>query len=85
MIDVDRATGAPPGLPRCPSPHCLLCSGPATFAGLYLPGKDSPAAPPPGKGRMVVYSLCESCAQRLDVLAHLIETRIENQIRQAQT
>lgn len=87
MIDADRAVPAPQGLARCPqnpSRHCLLCNSPAVFAAVYVPGEGSPVAPPPGKGRMVLYSLCESCAQRLDVLAEVIEARIENEIRQAQ-
>jgi hypothetical protein len=64
-------------------PFCFLCGRASSFVNVYLPGKGTPAAPPPGKGRMIVYSLCERCAERLDELADVIEARIESQLSRA--
>jgi len=84
MTDVKRAPFAPPWLAARHKPFCLLCGSPTAFTTIYLPGKNSPAAPPPGKGRMIIYSLCKRCAQRLDTLADVIEARIENELRTAE-
>lgn len=84
MIDIDRAAAAPAWLAARRKRHCLLCGGPTVFTNVYVPGPGSHVAPPPGKGRMVIYSLCRPCAQRLDVLAEVIEAKIENDLRAAQ-
>jgi len=81
MIDIDRAPVAPPWLAARRKPHCLLCGGVTVFTNIYIPGRRSPAAPPPGKRRMIIYSLCESCAGKLDTLAEVIEAKIENELR----
>ena len=83
MTDISRATAAPEWLARKTHPFCFLCGRPSTFVNVYLPGKGTPAAPPAGKGRMIIYSLCEACAGRLDVLAETIEARIESELRRA--
>ncbi|QNN21808.1 hypothetical protein HED60_05815 [Planctomycetales bacterium ZRK34] len=81
MTDLTHAPVAPAWLASRRKPHCLLCGGPTVFTNIYIPGKRSPAAPPPGKRRMIIYSLCESCAGKLDTLAEVIETKIENELR----
>ncbi len=83
MVAIDKAPVAPPWLAARRKPHCLLCGRPSAFVTLYLPGQDTPVAPPPGKRRLIIYSLCEHCACRLDVLAETIEARIESELRHA--
>ena len=80
MTDISRAPIAPAWLARKKHPFCLLCGRPSTFVNVYLPGKGTSAAPPAGKGRMIIYSLCEACARRLDVLAETIEAKIESEL-----
>ena len=67
---------------RSPKP-CLLCGRPGVFEALYFPGKNSPAAPPPGKGRIILYGLCEYCGSRRQSLLEIIEARIESDLRAA--
>lgn len=81
MTDVERAPIAPAWLAARRKPFCLLCGKPTSFTNVYIPGKHSPLAPPPGKGRLVVYSLCESCAGRFHELSGLIEARLEHELR----
>ena len=81
MIDISRAAVAPPWLAARRKPFCLLCGRPSTSVNIYFPGKGTAAAPPPGKGRMIIYSLCDHCAARLDELAEIIEARIESDLR----
>jgi len=81
MTDTICAPVAPPWLAARTKPSCLLCGSPTAFTTIYLPGKNSPAAAPPGKERMIIYPLCARCAQRLDTLADVIEARIENDLR----
>jgi len=84
MIDIDRAPRAPGWLAQRRKPECLLCGGTTAFTNVYFPGKGTPAAAPPGKHRMIIYSLCDSCARRFDVLSEVIEAKIENELRAAQ-
>jgi len=81
MVDLTKAPLAPAWLAARHKPFCLLCNGPTTFTNIYVPGKASPMAPPPGKGRIIIYSLCRRCAERLDVLTGTIERKIENELR----
>ena len=81
MVDISRAPVAPPWLAARRKPFCLLCGRPSTFTNLYFPGKNTAAAPPPGKGRVIIYSLCDRCAERLDELGEIIEDRIESHLR----
>ena len=85
MIDVDRAPHAPPWLARRTKPTCLLCGRPTKVSAIYFPGKDSPASAPPGKCRMILYSLCDGCARRPNVQADLVEPRIEQELRKTGT
>ena len=81
MTDISRAPVAPPWLAARHKPFCLLCGRPSTFTTVYIPGKGTPVAPPPGKGRMIIYGLCDHCAGRFDELAEIIEARIESDLR----
>lgn len=81
MTDIHRAAVAPPWLAARRKPFCLLCGQPTTFTNVYFPGKGTAAAPPPGKGRMIIYSLCSRCAERFDELSEIIESRIESDLR----
>ena len=81
MVDMTRAPVAPPWLAARRKPFCLLCGRPTTFTNVYFPGKDTPVAPPPGKGRMIIYSLCDCCEGRFDELADIIEAKIESDLR----
>ena len=81
MIDTRYAPVAPPWLAARRKPFCLLCGRPTTFTNIFFPGKGTPLAPPPGKQRLIVYSLCDHCAGRLDELAENIEARIESDLR----
>ncbi len=81
MVDLNCAPPAPPWLAARARPHCLLCGGPTAFSNIYIPGEESPAAPPPGKQRVVLYSLCQHCAGNFAALSDLIETKIENELR----
>lgn len=81
MVDLDHAPIAPPWLAARADPHCLLCDGPTAFSNLFIPSAKSPAAPPPGKQRVVLYSLCRHCAGNFEALSDLIETKIENELR----
>lgn len=83
MVNLDQAPVAPPWLAARGKPYCLLCSGPTAFTNIYIPGERSSVKPPPGKGRMVIYSLCESCARNFHALSDLIETKIENELHSA--
>ncbi|MBN2583492.1 MAG: hypothetical protein JXL80_10520 [Planctomycetes bacterium] len=80
MVDIDRATVAPFGPARGLKP-CLLCGRPGVVEALYFPGKNSPAAPPPGKGRIIIYGLCEHCGSHQQALTEIIEARIESDLR----
>lgn len=82
MIDLDRATAAPAWLAKLRRPACLTCGGLTTYTNVYLPGPHSAVAPPPGTGRMIIYSLCQGCAEQLDTLAPVIVAKIENELRQ---
>ena len=84
MIDLDRATAAPAWLARLRRTECLLCGETTSYTMVYLPGPASAAAPPPGKGRMIIYSLCRDCAEHLDTLGPVIEAKIERELRGAQ-
>ena len=84
MIDLDRATPAPAWLAQLRRTECLLCGEPTSYTSVYLPGPASVVAPPPGKGRMIIYSLCRGCAEHLDTLAPVIEAKIEKELRDAQ-
>jgi hypothetical protein len=81
MTDINRAPVASPSLAARRKPSCLLCGRPSTFTNVYIPGKHTPVAPPPGKGRIIIYSLCDHCAERLDELGEIIEARIESDLR----
>lgn len=80
MVDTKCATAAPFCPARPPKP-CLLCGQPGAVNGMYFPGPHSPAAPPPGKGRIVLYSLCERCNRRRQSLLEVVEDRIESDLR----
>jgi len=83
MTDITRAPVAPPWLAARRKPFCLLCGRPSTTVNLYFPGKGTSAAPPAGKNRMIIYSLCDYCSSRLDELSEIIEARIESDLRTA--
>lgn len=83
MTDISRAPAAPAWLAARRKPLCFLCGRPSSFVNVYLPGKGTPVAPPPGKERMIIYSLCKGCTERLDVLVETIEAKIENELRAA--
>ena len=80
MVDTNCATAARFCPARGPKP-CLLCGRPGVFGALYFPSRNSPVAPPPGKGRIVLYSLCERCNRRRQSLLEIIEARIESDLR----
>ena len=80
MVDTNRATTAPLH-PKGGPKHCLLCGRPAVIESLYFPGPNSPAAPPPGKGRIIRYRLCEACGRQRESLLEIIEARIESDLR----
>jgi hypothetical protein len=80
MTDTNCATAAPACPAKSPKP-CLLCGRPGAMEALYFPGKNSPAAPPPGKGRIILYGLCEYCGTHRQMLMEVIEARIESDLR----
>jgi ribosomal protein S14 len=80
MADTNSATAAPSCPARGPKP-CLLCGRPGVIESLYFPGPNSPAAPPPGKGRIIRYRLCETCGRQRQSLLEIIEARIESDLR----
>jgi len=66
------------------SPHaCLLCGGPTYIAAVFVPDATSVTAPPPGKLRMILYSLCRPCAERGDTIVEQIEAWLEARLRRA--
>lgn len=66
----------------CPPQIFLPAVRPAEHVHKHLlPGKGTAIAPPPGKRRMIIYSLCDHCAARLDELTEVIEARIESDLR----
>jgi hypothetical protein len=54
---------------------CLLCGGQPLVGAVFVPKEQRRVNAPPGKVRLVRYSLCLSCAQRSD-----IRTRVEERI-----
>ena len=80
MAGTNCATAAPFCPARGPKP-CLLCGRPGVIESLYFPGPHSPAAPPPGKGRIIRYRLCERCNRRWQSLLEVVEDRIESDLR----
>ena len=80
MFESNCATVSPFCPARSPKP-CLLCGRRGVVEVLYFPGKKSPAAPPPGRGRNVRYALCEPCNSRRRSLLETIEARIESDLR----
>ena len=80
MVDTNCATAAPSCPAWSPKP-CVLCGRPGAFEALYFPGENSPAAPPPGKGRIILYGLCEYCGTHRRMLMEVIEARIESELR----
>lgn len=80
MVDADRAIAAPSCPARSPKP-CVLCGRPGAVNGIYFPATDSPAAAPPGKSRIILYSLCQRCNGRRESLVEIIEDRIESELR----
>ena len=79
MVDANCAPIAPFCPARPPKP-CLLCGRPGAVNGMYFPGPHSPAAPPPDKGRIVLYSLCERCNRQRQSLLEIVEDRIESDL-----
>ncbi len=65
---------------QSPKP-CLLCGKPGVFEALYFPGENTPVSPPSGKGRIILYALCEECGCRMKILTPIIEARIESDLR----
>lgn len=52
-----------------PPPHvreCVLCKNPAHLLGVYKPGDPKTVQAPAGKTRLIIYGLCEGCAQQPD-------------------
>ena len=80
MVNVNCATSAPFCTARPPKP-CLLCGRPGAVNAMYFPDKNSLVAPPPGKGRIILYGLCEYCDSRRQSLMPIIEARIESNLR----
>lgn len=80
MVTTNCATAAPFCSAGDPKP-CLLCGRPGVIESLYFPGPNSAAAPPPGKGRIIRYRLCESCGRQRQSLLEIIEARIESDLR----
>ena len=83
MIDIASAPAMPTWMDGLRDAPCLLCSRPSAVVGLYVPGKDSPASHPAGGTRLIAYSLCRRCAERLDILIEVIETKLEAELREA--
>lgn len=80
MVDINRTPTAPAWLERLGSRFCLLCGRRSSVVAVYIPGKNTPVAPAPGRQRRIVYSLCDRCVRRADV-AEAAEARIESQFR----
>jgi len=75
------------GLPVTPEefeakrkPFCLLCGQPTVSTCLYFPGPSSRIAHPQGRGRAVIYSLCDGCHRRYEELLPVIQTVLERQV-----
>jgi hypothetical protein len=48
---------------------CLLCGGKPFITGLFTASRQAAVCAPPGKVRMVAYSLCQTCYGKPDVQA----------------
>lgn len=81
MNDLDRLPRTPAQFAARRKPFCLLCGRPSATVNLYFPSQRRRAAPQPGKSRVVIYSLCLSCASNFKALGKAIERKIESQLR----
>jgi hypothetical protein len=61
-------------------PFCLLCGRPTVSVCLYFPGPSSPIAHPQGRGRVILYSLCDDCDRQRQSLYPAIEAVIEREV-----
>jgi hypothetical protein len=59
--DLDRLLSA--------RPPCLLCNRPPSFAVVFVPRAQQLVGAPPGKLRLVRYSLCKRCLRKRGVAA----------------
>lgn len=80
---LSKATPAPEWLRQQTDPHCLLCGGPTYIAAVFVPNATSVLAPPPGKLRMIPYSLCRPCAEKGSAIVDQVEALLEARLRRA--
>ena len=79
-MDLSKAATAPAWLSRKRSETCLLCGGPTEFVCVWQPGPGDSIRHPRGGTRLIVYSLCGTCARHADDRMDEIEGAIVAQL-----